>query len=88
MRETRELVKENNELLRKIRRVQRMSQIGKIFYWVIILGLAFGAFYYIQPYIDGIIKTYTGLNEGINSFRNSDSGYFQDLVSQFNGQSE
>jgi TRAP-type C4-dicarboxylate transport system permease small subunit len=46
------LVKENNEILRSIRRTSRISTALKIFYWVLIIGLSLGAFYFIQPYVD------------------------------------
>ena len=64
------LLKENNELLRKIHGIQRWSQITKIVYWIIILGIAFGSFYFIQPYIDNILRVYsTGVSE-INTIKN------------------
>ena len=53
------LSKENNELLLKVRRVQRWSQISRIFYWIIIIGISFGAFYFIQPYIGNLLNVYT-----------------------------
>lgn len=49
---THQLAKENNQLLRTLNRRGRWGTIAKIFYWAIIIGLSFGAFYFIQPYID------------------------------------
>ncbi|MEK7184887.1 MAG: hypothetical protein AAB683_02005 [Patescibacteria group bacterium] len=43
---------ENNEILKSIRRTNRISMIVKTIYWGIIIGLSIGAFYFIQPYID------------------------------------
>lgn len=60
LQENLRLSKENNELLQKIRRVQRWSQISKIIYWVIIIGIAYGAFYYLKPYLEGIMNIYDG----------------------------
>lgn len=45
-------VDENNQILRGIRRTQRFSTIVKIGYWVLIIGLSLGAFYFIQPYVN------------------------------------
>jgi hypothetical protein len=60
------LVKENNEILRSIRRTSRISTALKVFYWVLIIGLSFGAFYFIQPYIDSI-KGVDGGNSSISN---------------------
>jgi len=52
IRENLELAKENQEMLKKMRRGQFIRNIARIFYWVIIIGASFGAYYFIQPYID------------------------------------
>jgi hypothetical protein len=39
-------------------------------YWIIILGSAFGVYYYTQPYIDAIVKSYNGMRENIESVKN------------------
>ncbi len=54
-----ELVKENNELLRSIRRSARFSLAWKIFYWVLIIGLSLGAFHFFQSYL-GVLTDATG----------------------------
>ena len=54
-----DLVKENNKMLRKIRRGQKRSQIVRIAYWLIIIGISVGAYYYIQPYIN-MLQDFTG----------------------------
>ncbi len=63
--ETRQLAEENNTILRKIQRSQRASLAVKAIYWLIIIGLSVGAFWFIQPYIDslkGAASDLTGLN--------------------------
>jgi hypothetical protein len=54
------LSKENNTLLLKIRNVQFWSQISKIAYWFIIIGITFGAFYFMKPVLENLINVYTG----------------------------
>jgi cell division protein FtsL len=58
-----EKLDKNNQLLVKVRRVQRQGQLFKILYWVLIVLLAFGAFYYIQPYVNQLLETYTGIQD-------------------------
>jgi hypothetical protein len=46
-----EISKENNKILRKMRSVQKWTQISRVIYYLIVIVLTLGAFYYIQPYI-------------------------------------
>ena len=48
------LTKENNQMLHKMRRIQRWSTAFKVFYWIIIIGVTAGAFIFLQPYVDQI----------------------------------
>jgi len=50
------LTRENNEILRSMRRSQRVSSFFTFVYWMIILGSIFGVYYYFQP----TIKKYMG----------------------------
>ena len=56
--ETYELSKQNNEILHKMRRAAFWSHVFRGVYWVIIVGAAFGAYYFIQPYVDAVLGTY------------------------------
>lgn len=51
--------RENNLLLLKIRSVQRWASITRILYWAVLIGISFGAFYFLQPYIENIMKIYS-----------------------------
>jgi len=53
-----ELSKENSKLLRKVHGILRLNQIMRISYWVIIILIAIGAFYFIQPFLDGLLGAY------------------------------
>jgi hypothetical protein len=52
--------KENNVLLLKVRSVQRWAQITRYLYWVAIVLVSFGAFYFIKPYLGNVLNLYTG----------------------------
>jgi Sec-independent protein secretion pathway component TatC len=45
------LAEDNNALLVKMNRRARTGRVLQIFYWLIILGISFGAYYVIQPYV-------------------------------------
>jgi hypothetical protein len=87
LQENLELSRENNKLLKKVRGVQKRTHLFRLAYWIIIIGITLGAYYYIQPYLEKIISMY---NEGAGSilqlqnFGNSlpDVSHLQDLLKQ------
>ena len=91
LEENLKLSKENNELLLKVRRVQKWAQYSRIFYWVIILGITYGAFYYLQPYLDSLLNVYTGgvgnisdINNVGDIKKNIDVNQMKDLIKSLN----
>ncbi len=71
MEELLELTKENNKILKKLLSSLRLSRAMRIIYWVIIVGVALGAYYYVQPYVEGLISTYNSIGAGVNSLNNT-----------------
>lgn len=63
-----ELAEENNDILRSIRRSMRFARIMSIIYWVFIIGSAVGAYYLIQPYLEGVANLYGGAKTGFGDF--------------------
>jgi hypothetical protein len=89
LEENLKLSKENNKLLLKIRSVQRWAQITRYLYWVVIIGVSFGAFYYIQPYLGNLLNVYTGGAYGMNNVGDitkslSDKEQVQSLLKSLN----
>lgn len=67
LEKTYELEKENNRMLRSIRNSGRWSLIFRVFYWLIIIGLSVGAFYFIQPYLQSLMDTYSNVQDSIGN---------------------
>jgi hypothetical protein len=59
---THKLAEENNEILRSIRRSNRISIAMRLLYWVVIIGISLGAFYLIQPYIEAVTGAYQSIS--------------------------
>jgi hypothetical protein len=59
------LSEETNEYVKKVRNTQKVSTIFKAVYWVIILSVMFGGFYFIQPYVGSLVRIYSGDLSGI-----------------------
>ena len=60
---TLELTEDNNKMLHSIQRRARLGFAFKVFYWIIIIGVGIGAFYYVQPYIDQVKNSYASIKE-------------------------
>ena len=48
---TNKMAIENNKILRSLRRSNRVSAVFRIFYWILILAVSVGSFYFIEPYM-------------------------------------
>ncbi len=60
----RELTEENNQILRKMRRSQKIASAMRTLYWLIIIGITIGAFYYLQPYLEsmlGVVESFKSI---------------------------
>jgi len=62
------LTEENNKLLHKIRGVQKRETFWNVLKLIVIIGIAFGSFYYIEPYLNKLIGVYSEAKSNINSF--------------------
>ena len=71
LKRTVELEEENNSILRSIQRSMRLARFMSILYWVFIIGSAVGAYYLIQPYIDGLTGAYIGTKDTVSGNLNS-----------------
>lgn len=54
--EIRGMMVENNKMIKRLHSAYRMSAAISIIKWVIIIGFTLGSFYYIQPYLENILK--------------------------------
>ncbi len=62
------LEEENNAMLRSLVSAMRWGRAFKIFYWVLIIGLSFGAYYLIQPYLNTLTN---GLENSVEVLHNA-----------------
>ncbi|MFA5751401.1 MAG: hypothetical protein WCX79_03835 [Candidatus Paceibacterota bacterium] len=70
------LAEENNKMIRKMRRTLEWSRIMRIIYWLFIIAMALGAYYYIQPYVEQIKGVYGDAKDNMEGF-----GSFFDIFS-------
>ena len=76
---TLKLAEENNEMLHSLRRAQRLSTTMRGIYWAVILALSFGAYYFIQPYVENMLSLYSQVQENVNAVQDV-SGSLKNLL--------
>lgn len=76
---TAELAQENNAILRKMRRAALYGRIMHLLYWVLIVALSLGAYYFIEPYVQELLKVYQELRGNLDAARNA-AGDFGSLL--------
>jgi hypothetical protein len=83
-----EMVKENNVLLHKINRREKVRNFFAIIKLALIVGLTVMSYIYIQPYLEKLMETYQTVSDGsqkmqdIGSNLKFDSAAFKDLFIQ------
>ncbi len=82
------LNRENNVILKGIRGAQKRAMIYRFLYWILILGITFGAYYFVQPYVESLLGYYGSFTEGVDSVNKassmSDLKQVKDLLQQLN----
>jgi len=74
------LAEENNKMLHKIRGVQKRGTLWQVLKLIVIIGIALGSFYYIEPYLNKIMDLYNSVSGMQQQINNSP---IQDLLEKF-----
>lgn len=77
MQELLELTRENNEMLKGVYRRARWGMFFWIARWVLILGILFGAYYYVEPHLTNALNNYQKSMDVIKQVQQS-AGKFTD----------
>jgi cytoskeletal protein RodZ len=71
LKATYKLAEENNAILKKMRRNQRIASLLRVLYWVIVIGIGVGIFYFIQPYVDSVTNFFKETGDTIEGIKNT-----------------
>ena len=74
------LAEENNKMLHKIRGVQKRGTLWQVLKLIVIIGIALGSFYYLEPYLNKIMDLYNSVSGMQQQINNSP---IQDLLKKF-----
>lgn len=76
-----ELTEENNQIIKKMRKVQKIQNIFRNIYWIIILATALGLFYFIQKYFNNMFIDYENIK---NNLKLIDKNAISNLIESLN----
>ncbi|MFC1756856.1 hypothetical protein ACFLZC_01710 [Patescibacteria group bacterium] len=72
-REIKQLLKKNLatsqeslKILKKMHKMQKLGRVFKILYWVVIISLVFGAYYFVLPYIQMLSDTFDDIKSDVS----------------------
>ena len=51
------LVEDNHRMIKSMHRSMQIGRLFSVIYWVAIIAIGFGAYYYVQPFIEPFIST-------------------------------
>ena len=60
------LVEDDSRMIKKLYRAMQWGRAMRILYVVIILSIAFGLYYYIQPYVGDFVDIYLGAQSALD----------------------
>jgi predicted MFS family arabinose efflux permease len=63
------LSRENNHMLRTIRKEQRWTRVLAIIKYIVIASLAFGAYVYLQPYLTNLTSAFNSIISGVEGLK-------------------
>ncbi len=46
-----QLTAENNQYIKKVRKSQRYASLFRLFYWLVLIGISVGTYYYVKPIV-------------------------------------
>ena len=62
LEEVLELGRDNNKMLKKVRGVQKREAVWSALKMILVIGIAFGSFYFLQPYVDQLMSMYSSIS--------------------------
>ena len=66
LKENHKLSEQNAKKLKRITSNMRRNTIGRIIYWLIIIGLTIGGWYVAKPYVDTLVQGYNKVTDQLN----------------------
>lgn len=62
LKKTLSVAEENNKMLHKVRGIQKRQAFLSLVKVLIIIGIALGSFYYLEPYLTKVVNIFTQIS--------------------------
>lgn len=62
---------ENRKMIKALHTAYRINSVISIVKWIVIIGVTIGAFVYIQPYLESMLKLYGSINSATGGVENN-----------------
>jgi hypothetical protein len=82
LEENLEISRQSLKILKGIRRANRLNMAFKILYWLVILGAAAGAYYFLEPYVKSAIGTVYEVQQVLPRSQNGGQDTSSDFLKQ------
>ncbi len=69
-KETRELIEENNKILRRMQSHQRWGSFFQTIYWIFIIGSFIGVYYYLKPVLNAFGTSFGEIQKTVQNLKN------------------
>ena len=83
LEETLALARENNHMLRKVRKVQKWAAFSSALKILIVIGITLGSFYFLEPYVKKAISIWDSVYGIQQQPDNASATPFQDFLKKF-----
>lgn len=80
LRKNLEVSEETLKLVRRMNRARVMGGIFKAVKWLIIIAITLGLYYYIEPYVRGLLDTLSALNANLSEIKATSDNFNSNLL--------
>ena len=69
LRKNIEVSEESLKILKKMNRARVVGGFFKVVKWLVIIGISLGFYYYVEPYMIGLVDTLQSVTESLSAIR-------------------
>ena len=69
LRKNIEVSEESLKILKKMNRARVVGGVFKFVKWLVVIGISLGLYYYIEPYMIGLVDTLQSVTESLSAIR-------------------
>lgn len=75
-----DMVKKDHDILKRMRRSQRNAQFLRLLYWLVIIAISVGGYYFFSPYLKKITSVYNSIYNDSSVLQHLDTSQIRDFL--------